>query len=278
MNGDQLAALNGWVPASTGSGWCGPGSDVARGGRNRARIVALLTATFTDVPGDALLRAPGVPIGLVPSIGRRLFWVIRIITDRLTYVVRKRCWLEVLGRCASDGCNERPRCADPVGRSRRGYSGLNLGGHGHPWLDLDGLFRSPAEGESFASRLAEHLSSVALGGMIVALRSGGAMPVTVGALLVLEEAGRARSVHNGLPLVALTNLASTRWRVDACPLCAAGVTVRRPGHENGITFAAQPWAATDAACRRTPAEWRASRDWRPYAAGSGSGSLEPAAA
>ncbi|CAA9567355.1 MAG: hypothetical protein AVDCRST_MAG87-2070 [uncultured Thermomicrobiales bacterium] len=68
------------------------------------------------------------------------------------------------------------------------------GGHGHLWLDRDGLFRSPAEGEPFASRLAEHLSSVALGGMIVALRSGGAMRVTVGALLVLDEAGRARSV------------------------------------------------------------------------------------
>jgi hypothetical protein len=71
---------------------------------------------------------------------------------------------------------------------------LESGGHGHPRLDLDGLFRSPADGLPFASRLAEHLSSVAIGGMIVALRSGGAMPETVGTLSCSRKReGRGRS-------------------------------------------------------------------------------------
>ncbi len=69
----------------------------------------------------------------------------------------------------------------------------------------------------------------AVGGTIAALRSAGAVPVVVGALLVLEQAGRSRPVLDGLPLVALTSLPSTKWRADACRLCAQGVPLTRAG-------------------------------------------------
>lgn len=68
----------------------------------------------------------------------------------------------------------------------------------------------------------------AVGGTIAALRASGAEPVVVGALLVLEAAGRSRAVLNGLPLMTLVTLPSARWRADACPLCAEGVMLGHP--------------------------------------------------
>ncbi len=71
----------------------------------------------------------------------------------------------------------------------------------------------------------------AVGGTIAALRTAGAEPVVVGALLVLvpRSSTAPPAVFDGLPLMTLATLPGGRWRADACPLCAQGVRIERPG-------------------------------------------------
>lgn len=69
----------------------------------------------------------------------------------------------------------------------------------------------------------------AVGGTVSALRTAGAEPVIVGALLVLESSGAPPAMFDGLPLTTLARLASGRWRADACPLCAQGVPLIQKG-------------------------------------------------
>jgi orotate phosphoribosyltransferase len=57
------------------------------------------------------------------------------------------------------------------------------------------------------------------------LRSAGAKPVVVGALLLVGSAGAAVCAAEKLPLEHLTAVACDLWPADACPLCAAGSPV-----------------------------------------------------
>lgn len=66
-------------------------------------------------------------------------------------------------------------------------------------------------------------------GTLTELRSYGAEPVAIGALLVLGLSAERPTHFDGLPLTAITNLPSAVWRADACPLCAQGVPVERAG-------------------------------------------------
>ncbi|MBA8927895.1 orotate phosphoribosyltransferase [Kutzneria viridogrisea] len=51
----------------------------------------------------------------------------------------------------------------------------------------------------------------------------GARPVAVGALLVLGDSAAALATEQGVPLVALEELANSLWQPADCPLCASGV-------------------------------------------------------
>lgn len=66
-------------------------------------------------------------------------------------------------------------------------------------------------------------------GTLAELRSYGAEPVGVGALLVLGPSGERPTRFDGLPLTAIANLPSAVWPADACPLCAQGVPVEAAG-------------------------------------------------
>jgi orotate phosphoribosyltransferase len=60
------------------------------------------------------------------------------------------------------------------------------------------------------------------------LRTAGAVPVAVAALLALGQAGTVITGTLGLPFHALATLPSQVWPTDACPLCADGTPVERP--------------------------------------------------
>jgi len=66
-------------------------------------------------------------------------------------------------------------------------------------------------------------------GTLTELRSYGAEPVAVGALLVLGPAAERPTHVDGLPLTAIASLPSAVWRAEACPLCTQGVPVERAG-------------------------------------------------
>lgn len=69
----------------------------------------------------------------------------------------------------------------------------------------------------------------AVRGTLAALRAGGAEPVAIGALLVLEASGSPPPHFDGLPLTTGATLPSALWRAAECPLCARGVPLERPG-------------------------------------------------
>jgi orotate phosphoribosyltransferase len=59
-------------------------------------------------------------------------------------------------------------------------------------------------------------------GTLSALRSANAVPVKIGALLVLGDAAAILASQTGIPLVTTATAQSCRWRPDQYPLCAAG--------------------------------------------------------
>jgi orotate phosphoribosyltransferase len=67
----------------------------------------------------------------------------------------------------------------------------------------------------------------AVSGTLVALRACGAVPVALGALLVLARTGRARPAFDELPLERIAELDSRLWTPAECPLCASGVPLER---------------------------------------------------
>lgn len=69
----------------------------------------------------------------------------------------------------------------------------------------------------------------AVGGTIAALLACGAELVVVGALLVLGESAKSPDWFAGLPLRTIAPVPSALWRAEACPLCARGVPIERPG-------------------------------------------------
>jgi len=60
------------------------------------------------------------------------------------------------------------------------------------------------------------------------LRECGAVPVGVGALLVLGSAAQRLAAEESLPLERLASLTSGLWAPEACPLCAAKVPLDDP--------------------------------------------------
>ncbi|MEQ4207126.1 phosphoribosyltransferase family protein [Actinopolymorpha sp. B17G11] len=56
-----------------------------------------------------------------------------------------------------------------------------------------------------------------------ALRSAGAMPAALGALLVLGQAAEALASKHSVPLHSTARLDNALWPPAACPRCAAGV-------------------------------------------------------
>jgi orotate phosphoribosyltransferase len=60
-------------------------------------------------------------------------------------------------------------------------------------------------------------------GTLDALRSCGAVPVVVGALLVLGETGANYVTSQGLMLETLVKIPHQLWAPAACPMCASGV-------------------------------------------------------
>jgi orotate phosphoribosyltransferase len=63
----------------------------------------------------------------------------------------------------------------------------------------------------------------AVRGTLADLRTCGARPVAIGALLVLGSTGPAFAASERLPLERLTDLPNTFWEPSACPLCASGM-------------------------------------------------------
>jgi orotate phosphoribosyltransferase len=61
--------------------------------------------------------------------------------------------------------------------------------------------------------------------VIDALRAAGADPVAAGSI-VDRSGGRA---HLSVPRVALTTLQTSTHHADACPLCAQGIPIQKPG-------------------------------------------------
>lgn len=64
---------------------------------------------------------------------------------------------------------------------------------------------------------------------LAALRSCGAEPVAVGALLVLGSSGARCDRFDDLPMMTIATLPSALWRPEACPLCARGIRLERRG-------------------------------------------------
>jgi len=63
---------------------------------------------------------------------------------------------------------------------------------------------------------------------LAALRAAGSEPVAIGALLVLGTAAAGLAAAHGVPLERLASVPNEVWRPDACPLCAAGVSLGEP--------------------------------------------------
>jgi orotate phosphoribosyltransferase len=61
-----------------------------------------------------------------------------------------------------------------------------------------------------------------------ALKSLGARPVAVGALLVLGDTASPFFTENDLPMERIAHLANELWRPAECPLCAAGIPLSIP--------------------------------------------------
>jgi len=60
------------------------------------------------------------------------------------------------------------------------------------------------------------------------LRDCGAVPVGIGALLVLGTTAQRLATDEGLPLDRLASLTSGLWAPEVCPLCAAQVPLDHP--------------------------------------------------
>jgi orotate phosphoribosyltransferase len=60
----------------------------------------------------------------------------------------------------------------------------------------------------------------------------GAVPVVIGALAVLGETTQRFTDARGLPLVSVARWPNQLWLPSACPLCASGVPLERPGTAN----------------------------------------------
>ena len=67
------------------------------------------------------------------------------------------------------------------------------------------------------------------------LRECGAVPVGVGALLVLGSAAQRLAAEESLPLERLASLTSGLWAPEACPLCAAQVPLDDPSAGAGAS-------------------------------------------
>src|SRR5215472_10410648 len=65
----------------------------------------------------------------------------------------------------------------------------------------------------------------AAGGTVAALRRAGAVPVALGALLVLGAGAAALAAREGLALERLAERPANLWTPAECPLCAAGVAL-----------------------------------------------------
>ncbi|MDQ3657907.1 MAG: orotate phosphoribosyltransferase [Chloroflexota bacterium] len=71
----------------------------------------------------------------------------------------------------------------------------------------------------------------AVGGALAAVRSAGAVPVVVAALLDLRNTRTIPPTFEGLPLVTLVNWPAHLWLPDVCPLCAARIPLERLGDD-----------------------------------------------
>jgi orotate phosphoribosyltransferase len=78
----------------------------------------------------------------------------------------------------------------------------------------------------------------AVRGALADLRTCGARPVAIGALLILGSSAPAFAASEGVPLERLSDLANTLWEPPVCPLCASGMPLE------GVT---EPSAPADAA-------------------------------
>jgi orotate phosphoribosyltransferase len=97
----------------------------------------------------------------------------------------------------------------------------------------DGLFRAeyrvpPALGARLAGRRVAIVDDVMSAGSSLrathtALTTYGAIPVVVGALLVLGSAGASYFEANGLPVVSAGRAEHESWTPNECPLCRGGV-------------------------------------------------------
>lgn len=68
----------------------------------------------------------------------------------------------------------------------------------------------------------------AVRGTLTALEACGAIPVALGALLILGEAAANLAATKRLPLESLAHLPNTLWEPSACPLCASPVPLDGP--------------------------------------------------
>jgi orotate phosphoribosyltransferase len=80
----------------------------------------------------------------------------------------------------------------------------------------------------------------AVRGTLADLRTCGARPVAIGALLVLGSSGPLFAVSERVPLERLADLPNALWEPSACPLCASGMLL-----EGAPEIVTQPGTPTD---------------------------------
>ena len=101
---------------------------------------------------------------------------------------------------------------------RRGHFRLESGHHSALWLDLDPLFSEPRKVDPFVSSMGEALKPYDVSELL----AHGAVPVVVGAPLVLGSTGSDHFAGKGLPVEAVARDDYEIWFPGACPLCASG--------------------------------------------------------
>lgn len=68
----------------------------------------------------------------------------------------------------------------------------------------------------------------AVGGALLDLLECGAVPVAIGALLVLGDSAARLAAEHGVALEALASRPNRLWTAAGCPLCAAGEPLEDP--------------------------------------------------
>jgi orotate phosphoribosyltransferase len=90
------------------------------------------------------------------------------------------------------------------------------------------VLRPIASGKRFAIVDDVINAGSAVRGACIDLRSCDAMPVVIGALLILGDPAESLAASEGVELESLAQMPNTLWEPSACPLCASRVPLEEP--------------------------------------------------